>query len=290
MESQHEAAIDFAAFFDYVCTPPNLIPFKDLILMNRFNGYQSDEIDKALSELIHPLDWLALERNVHDPHSGLLSLTSDTQQIHDAIITADQLKLDLNMQPRAHPFQAAVFLSSDLVGFQVPIVFDTGASFSLTPFLEDFVDGIEPATEKEMNGINSSVKIEGVGWVEWTIRDVFGHVCLIRTRAYYIPESSICLFSPQQYCKEHGKGPHGYFDHEKLEFTTSSGTKMTFPYSNDGNLPLMFLDTSILQVGTTAEMKVNCQTTKFVETLQSILSVDNHNMDGPKKELHLHYC
>jgi hypothetical protein len=183
MESQHEAAIDFAAFFDYVCTPPNLIPFKDLILMNRFNGYQSDEIDKALSELIHPLDWLALERNVHDPHSGLLSLTSDTQQIHDAIITADQLKLDLNMQPRAHPFQAAVFLSSDLVGFQVPIVFDTGASFSLTPFLEDFVDGIEPATEKEMNGINSSVKIEGVGWVEWTIRDVFGHVCLIHTRA-----------------------------------------------------------------------------------------------------------
>ena len=66
---------------------------------------------------------------------------------------------------------------------------------------------------------------------------------------------------------------------------------MTFPYSNDGNLPLMFLDSSVLQVGgTTGEMKVNIQTTKFTEHLHSVLSTDNHNMDGPKKELHLHHC
>ena len=150
-------------------------------------------------------------------------------------------------------------------------MFDTGASISLTPFKEDFVGEMEVPSEKEIRGITSSSKIAGVGYVEWTIKDVFGHVCLIRTRAYHVPDSHIRLFSPQTYCKDYGKGPHGYFDHEKLEFTTAEGAKLTFPYTQDGNLPLMLLDERVYQAGRTGSMRSNCASTKVLEQLQTLL-------------------
>ena len=107
----------------------------------------------------------------------------------------------------------------------VPIVFDTGASFSLTPFIEDFdVEGIEEPDVKEMHGIADKIKIEGRGWVEWSIRDAFGNICLIRTQAYYVPSAHIRLFSPQTYFKEQPSDSpdraKATFDYQKLEFQT----------------------------------------------------------------------
>ena len=72
---------------------------------------------------------------------------------------------------------------------------DTGASFSLTPYLEDFVTPLEKPEIDEMHGLTDSVKVQGVGWVEWTIRDYFGQVALIWTQAYYIPQAPVCLHS-----------------------------------------------------------------------------------------------
>ena len=141
-----------------------------------------------------------------------------------------------------------------------------------------------------MTGINTSVAIHGVGWVEWIIRDVFGNTCIIRTQAHYVPESHIRLFSPQTYCKENGQGPFGYFDHEKLEFTQADGVKLTFPWLTHGNLPIMYLDVSALQSGLTRDMQANFQAPKVMAELQSILSIDNHNLDNPAKELQLIHC
>ena len=110
----------------------------------------------------------------------------------------------------------------------VLIVFDTGASFLLTPFTEDFdVDGIEEPDVKEMHGIADKIKIKGRGWVEWSIRDVFEHICPIRTQAKYVPSAHIRLFSPQTYFKEQPSNrpdqAKATFDYQKLEFQTHSG-------------------------------------------------------------------
>ena len=112
--SQYDDSINYEAFFDFVCTPTTSPTLMETLTAIRFEGCQSDEIDTALSELIHPLDWFALESDVQDQHSGLISLTSDTKIQRDAIATADQLKLDFAMKPRVQPFQAAVYLSSDI--------------------------------------------------------------------------------------------------------------------------------------------------------------------------------
>ena len=266
-------------------TPSEMLEFQ------KFYGFTSAEVDEFLSQGIDPLHWFRSELSLSDNMSGLMSLTSDTNKALLAIQHADETKRTFEKQEcNRVAFQACVYLSGDDLGIKTPIVFDTGCSFSLTPFLEDFVGELEAADIDEMQGINNSIAVKGVGWVEWTIRDVFGNTCVVRTRAYYVPESHMRLFSPQKYCKENGRGPYGYFDYEKLEFTTVEGVKLTFPWSSDGNLPIMYLDNSALHVGVPRDMEVYLQSEKLLEELQSILSSDNYNLDNPTKELSLIHC
>ena len=91
------------------------------------------------------------------------------------------------------------YLLGNLRRTDVPIVIDTGASFSLTPFMENFVSPLEPADTDSMSGLADSVKVHGMGWVEWSIRDTFGQVALNKTKAYYVPSAEIRLMSPQSY-------------------------------------------------------------------------------------------
>ena len=123
----------------------------------------------------------------------------------------------------------------------VPIVFDTGCSISMTPFRSDFVGPLEEADCKEVKGFgNHRSPIQGIGWVEWNIVDVFGRSCVIRTRAHYVPQSDIRLFSPQSYFREN-QGGSGHFDKDKVVLTTNEGVELTFPYHPCSNLPLMLL-------------------------------------------------
>jgi hypothetical protein len=48
---------------------------------------------------------------------------------------------------------------------ELPIVIDTGASVSVTPSLDDFLGPIWPCTTKELNGLNSSITVVGVGTI-----------------------------------------------------------------------------------------------------------------------------
>ena len=171
----------------------------------------------------------------------------------------------------------------------VPIVIDTGCSFSISPFLNDFVTTIEPAKEIEMNGLKDSVAIQGIGWVEWPIRDVFGNVAVIRTRAYYIPEASIRLFSSQVYFQENNAG-HIDQDHEKIVITTARGEQLSFPYQQHNNLPLMFLDFCVNQAGLTGQQTLNLTTSLELERTYTLLDENNYNLTKHAKELLLwHY-
>ena len=87
----------------------------------------------------------------------------------------------LKMKKNSKLFE--VYNNHDHVGCHVPVLLDTGASFSLAPFLNDFVDPIKPADVVELKGTRSTA-LKGVGWVEWHIQDVFGMLKTIRTQAY----------------------------------------------------------------------------------------------------------
>ena len=63
----------------------------------------------------------------------------------------------------------------------VPVVIDTGCTRSVTPFRNDFDTVIDTSNDQEMVGLKDGVSIKGEGYVNWTIRDAFGHLCAIRT-------------------------------------------------------------------------------------------------------------
>jgi hypothetical protein len=79
----------------------------------------------------------------------------------------------------------------------VPIVIDTGASVSVTPVLTDFIGPLLPCATANLKGLSGSTEVIGEGTVKWLMRDMFGNKRNIRTTAYYVPEASIRLFSPQ---------------------------------------------------------------------------------------------
>ena len=84
-----------------------------------------------------------------------------------------------------------MFLTDNSHRPDVPIVIDTGASFSLTPFINNFTSKLEPSDIKEMHGLSDSVMVKGVGWVEWLTKDANGQVAVIKTRSYYVPDADI---------------------------------------------------------------------------------------------------
>jgi hypothetical protein len=92
------------------------------------------------------------------------------------------------------------FLSSN----QFQVCFDTGCSQSITNSLDDFE---EPPTKGDFGTVKTmtgTTTIKAFGIVRWVVYDVDGTERLLRVPAYYIPDSDICLMSPQSYGQFHG--------------------------------------------------------------------------------------
>ena len=58
----------------------------------------------------------------------------------------------------------------------VPIVIDSGASYALTPFFEDFITPLKCSKIESLQGLSAKANVKGEGLVEWTIVDMFGVV------------------------------------------------------------------------------------------------------------------
>ena len=101
------------------------------------------------------------------------------------------------MEQLPETFHQVCFVDSD----HLKIVLDTGATISVTPFRDDFIDW-EQGTTPKLSGITADAEVCGVGTVLWKIRDDHGMVQEVRTRAYYVPQAQIRLFSPQSYFLE----------------------------------------------------------------------------------------
>jgi hypothetical protein len=77
---------------------------------------------------------------------------------------------------------------------EIPIVIDTGASWSVTPRVSDFISSMEPAIDS-LRSLNGSIEVHGVGTVEWVIQDQNGVVKTIRTKALFVPSGDVRLLS-----------------------------------------------------------------------------------------------
>jgi hypothetical protein len=173
------------------------------------------------------------------------------------------------------------------------VIFDTGCSYSITPFKSDFVSKIEPVANGTMSGIGNEIKIKGKGWVEWDLVDKHGVVARIRTQAYYIPEAKdVRLFSPQSYFQENKMRGRDccWFDGYDVHFTTANDAELVFPFDAGNNIPYMLTTEYAPVAGLTAKQILNLSKntdTELRNTCHQILCEANNNLTQAQKELHL---
>jgi hypothetical protein len=123
----------------------------------------------------------------------------------------------------------------------VPIVIDSGASRSLSPFQSDFKTF--RSSNSTICGIGAQSRIEGEGIVEWKIINQSGKSQTVQTKAYFVPGARIRLYSPQSHFMEHQKGQmtrtHTSVNLRLPSEKDSLGSKLTFPFHPGSSLPLM---------------------------------------------------
>jgi hypothetical protein len=148
------------------------------------------------------------------------------------------------------------------------VIFDTGASLSITHDLRDFVDPPKPlARPMRLGGFANGTKIEGIGIFAWTFTGKYGTEVQLLLEAYYFPTSKQILLSAQTLlCKE--KGIFGSYsgDEEKFELKLNDQAVISIPYAKRSSLPI-----AEVLVGSEPEPTVN---------LTGILDDSNQNLTG----------
>jgi hypothetical protein len=110
-------------------------------------------------------------------------------QASSAIQHALQSGNSLSFTPHESLCVASTSNSAD-----APVVVDYGVYLSISPHQGGFIGDIEQLNST-IQGISTVTKIEGVGTVRWTFKDIFGTINIIETGAYYIPDAGVRLFS-----------------------------------------------------------------------------------------------
>ena len=97
---------------------------------------------------------------------------------------------------QASLFQSQLGRTSKVTAKNCPLVWDTGASFGLTPFLQDFIDYVE--CEIPVKDISKTNIVIGIG----TMLNRFymdGEPVFLPCLSYHLPLTEVRLFSPQVY-------------------------------------------------------------------------------------------
>ena len=77
-----------------------------------------------------------------------------------------------------------------------PIIWDSGASISITPDLSDFDGPVTPPGKiTQLKGIAKGLQIKGQGEVSWAVHDQFGNLRIIEVPAYHVPNIKVRLLS-----------------------------------------------------------------------------------------------
>ena len=79
----------------------------------------------------------------------------------------------------------------------VPLVIDTGASVTITPFQTDFITPLQPIQQTTIQGIASGLQVAGTGTVCYTFRNDDGEQQTVEiSPCLYVPQCTVCLLCP----------------------------------------------------------------------------------------------
>ena len=152
--------------------------------------------------------------------------------MHKHYLDATIQRLNVIAPPAQESFTCFKALEEDLFAHSeyyldekiTPIVFDSGCSIAVTPYMHDFVGPIRPST-RSINSISSSASVEGEGEVLWNFVDDYGVTQQVRVNAFLVLASKVRLFSPQAHLQQYQAGSFTLTANGCI-FTLSSGSDL----------------------------------------------------------------
>ena len=100
------------------------------------------------------------------------------------------------------------------------LIWDTGASYGLTPFRSDFIDYVQ--CDIPVRDVTKVNKVIGIGTTLHKFTDVKGHPVYLPCVSYHLPSTDVRLFSPQTYHQMHGGYSEVYGDCIRMLLKTST--------------------------------------------------------------------
>lgn len=142
-----------------------------------FPKFKAKDVDRLLYRY-DPLKQFQVMKLISSDTFLSLRSHKDSQALHASIEISKEFE---PYQPRwsqeSLNTKVVSYLAEGRDSDNTPIMFDTGASFSLTPYRTDFVSSLVDAGCEEITGVGDhKTSIEGVGKVSWKIQDVHGKV------------------------------------------------------------------------------------------------------------------
>ena len=159
------------------------------------------------------------------------------------------------------------------------LIWDSGASISITPNKDDFIGSLNdvPSTIK-LNGLAKGLEIAGAGTIEWNVLDTTGHLCTLKLPAYYVPTSPVHLLSTTSLLQTYADETILIQPHE----LSLSGTQ------SDSARPPVSVRINLTNNLLTCPVHCPQDAHKAIEALSMTLSVvsdSNINLTEPQKEL-----
>ncbi len=116
------------------------------------------------------------------------------------------------------------------------LIFHMGASFGLTLFRSDFIDYVK--CEIPVRDVTKVNKVVGIGTSLHEFTDIKGIPVYLPCILYHLPETYVCLFSPQTYHQMHG----GYLEvYSNWVHMLSKTSTIDIPIvREEHNLPIVF--------------------------------------------------
>ena len=222
----------FPSYFDFVA------PDESVIKQLPFSEHDPDEVARLVANLDNPTrlvtSFIGLTPRDHarNIESSLAVLRAEIRY-HES--TFDRMALK---QYKSRPSSDPTFLKRYQ---ETPCVVDTGASYGLTPFKEDFLS-YESCNIKVKAVANENTVI-GMGIVLYKMRATNGDTCYVPGIAYHMPECGIRLMSPQAYHQQFDG--HSEIDGEKYTFFLAQAANgprkhvIQVPIESGTNLPMM---------------------------------------------------
>jgi hypothetical protein len=166
----------------------------------------------------------------------------------------------------------------------VPVIWDTGASISITPDHRDFIGHKGDHVIEHVQGMGDTrLRAEAVGWIRWYVPDDRGGVRALEVRGYWVPEAPMRLLSTTSLL-QHYPGEHIIVTADELRLTSDAPyDSLRFPVTAKVD-PQTNLPTSIMLRDGDHPALFFAYPSVITNTSTAVHS-DNFNLSNPQKEL-----